>query len=106
MKFFLPHATDEAQAESVYDAVRKFLTQEMGAECSPRRIRLLEYVHDGKHYRAEVGQVHSMNKEPVIAILYEPFRRLYHICTPNRGVVRGGSIMAGESSVHHAEDFD
>ena len=106
MKFFLPHAKDEAEAESVYDGIKKFLLQELGADCSPRRVRLLEYVHEGKTYRAEVGQDHSLNKEPVIAILYEPMRRLYHVCTPNRGVIRGGSILVGESSVHHVEDFD
>ena len=44
---------------------------------------------DGKAYNAEVGSPHGLNGEPVVAVLHEPQRSLYHVCTTNRGVVRG-----------------
>lgn len=61
---------------------------------------------DGKAYNAEVGSPHGLKGEPVVAVLHEPQRSLYHVCTTNRGVVRGGSILVGEGSVKSVEDFD
>jgi len=106
MRFFIPAAEDEAQAESVYGSIREFLGTELGAAFDERRVFSLRYVHDGKEYSAEVGKTHALNGEPVVAILHEPERRLYHVCTTNRGVARGGSILVGEHSVKACEDFD
>lgn len=104
--FFIPFAKDDAQTQSVYSAIKEFLSKELGAQFSELKVFALEYVHDGKEYYAEVGKNHSLNGEPVIAILYEPLRRLYHVCTTNRGVVRDMSILVGEDSVQSLELFD
>lgn len=106
MKFFIPAAEDKDQEKKVYDSIKKFLREQLGANFDERKIFRLKYIHDGNEYYAEVGEIHSLNKEPVIAILYEPARKLYHVCTTNRGVVRGGSILVGEGSVRFLEDFD
>ena len=106
MRFFIPFAKDEDQERSVYDGIRKFLSQELGAVFTDRRVFSLRYHHDGKHYYAEVGKEHALNKEPVIAILYEDLRKLYHVCTPNRGVVRDMSILVGAGNVEEVVDFD
>jgi hypothetical protein len=106
MKFFIPFAKDEAQEQDVYGGIHKFLSQELGAVFTDRRVFSLRYHHDGKKYYAEVGKEHSLNKEPVIAILYEDLRKLYHVCTPSRGVVRGMSILVGAAEVEEVVDFD
>jgi len=106
MKFFIPAAEDKCQEQRVYSAIKEFLGSELGVEFDNRRIFSLRYVHDGKEYYAQVGESHTLNGEPVVAILYESARRLYHVCTTNRGVARGGSILVGESSVKASEDFD
>jgi len=105
MKFFIPEAKTEAQEESVYNAIKKFLG-EHGASFDNRKIFSLRYTHDGKEYYAEVGKTHKLNGEPIIAILHEPKRSLFHVCTTNRGVVRGISIMVGANSVMSCEDFE
>jgi hypothetical protein len=77
----------------------------LGATFSERRIYSLSYHHEGNFYHAVVGEPHSLNGEPVIAILYEPVRTLYQVCTPNRGVARGISILVGADSVESCVDF-
>jgi hypothetical protein len=106
MKFHIPAADSPEQEARVYDSIKKHLGQELGAQFSDRRIRTLWWHHDGKEYTAEVGKTTSFNGEMVIAILYEQLRDLYHVCTPNRGVIRGGSILAGGHTVSVHEDFD
>ena len=106
MKFFIPAAKDAEQERSVYGGIKKFLGEELGAEISERKVRCLRWHHEGKSHEAEVGKETGFNRELVIAILYEPSRKLYHVCTPNRGVLRGMSIQAGEWSVTDSYDFD
>jgi hypothetical protein len=105
MKFFIPFAKDDEQAEQVYGSIKQHLAESLGADFADERIFSIRYVHDGNEYYAEVGKLHPMNGEPVIAILYEDLRRLYHVCTTNRGVARGGSILAGAWSVRSLVHF-
>lgn len=104
MKFFIPHAADEAQAESVYDSIAKF----NGAENSARRIRSLAWVHNGEAMTCEVGKpppaYYRCGQEPVLAIF--DCVTLYKICTPNRGGVRGEAILAGKGDRSHPTCFD
>lgn len=106
MKFYIPHAQNAEQEESVYESIKKFLGDELGAKFSDRRVRYLSYKHNGKDYVAQVGKKDAIEGEDIVAILYEPLRDLYHICTPNRGVLRGSSILAGGHSVYQSKDFD
>jgi hypothetical protein len=105
MEFFIPYAKDAEQQTEVYEGIRKFVSESMGADLSPRRIFSLTYRHEGKNYHAEVGQTHSLNGEPVIAILYEQMRDLYYVCTPNRGVLGDIPILAGAWCVERSVDF-
>src|SRR5688572_8885830 len=106
MKFFIPAAQDEAQAESVYGAIKLFLSEQLGAEFADERIHSIRYTHEGRTYDDVVGRPNSRNGEPVIAILYEPARSLYHVCTENRGVARGQSILVGGHTVESLVRFD
>ncbi len=106
MKFFIPHAKDAEEERRVYEGIKTFLTKELGAEFTDSKIRSLRYVHEGRKYHAVVGQPHDLNGEPVIAILYDRSRNLYHVCTPNRGVLRDMSILVGSGSVSDVEWFE
>lgn len=106
MKFYVPHADGEKQAEKVWTGVRAFLT-EQGLSTTQRRIRKVYFNRHGIDYEAEVGKMFSDLREEVIIILEAAHRKLIYLCTPNRGVVRGDPYLIG---VHHTEtyvvDFD
>jgi len=106
MKFFVPAAKDAAQAEEVYEGIRKFNSEQMGATLSPRRIYHVAGVHDGKPFTATVGEQFERLREVVIAILLDTSRDLYFICTPSRGVLRGESYLSGTYEIRGAEDFE
>jgi hypothetical protein len=103
MRFFIPHAKDKEEEIEVYTAVKKFAKENLGWSISDRKIFSIDYVHDGKRYRAEVGKVENLIGEEVIAILES---NAYLICTPNRGVIRGEPILVGTESAHSVVDFD
>lgn len=98
-EFFVPAAESPEQEQRVVDSVRQHLGEQLGSEFSEAHFYRLEYVHDGEHHVATVGEPSSVNGEPVVMILYEPARSLFHVCTTNRGVLRGMSILVGERSV-------
>jgi len=104
-KFFIPAAEDKQQEQTVYESIKEFLSDKLGARFDNRQIFQLDYVHNGRKYNAEVGQKHELNGEIVIAILHDQSRRLYHVCTPNRGVFRDMSILVGEHNARFCRDF-
>jgi hypothetical protein len=88
-KFFIPSAKEAADAEKLYDATRRFNTEQMGATLSPQRIYRVSGVHDGKPFTATVSERFERLGEVVVAILLDTSRNCYFICTPSRGVLRG-----------------
>lgn len=106
MKFFVPAAKDAAQAEEVYEGIRKFNAKEMGASLSPRRIYSIGGTHNSKRFVATVGEPFESLGEPVIAILLDTSRNCYFICTPNRGVLRGVPYLSGSNEIDSVEDFE
>jgi hypothetical protein len=106
MKFFIPAAKDAAQAEEVYEGIRKFNSEQMGTTLSPRRIYYLSGVHDGKPFTATVGEMFERLREVVVAILLDTKRDVYFICTANRGVIRGEPYLSGAHEIRDSEDFE
>jgi hypothetical protein len=106
MKFFIPAATDAANAEVLYDSIRRFNSEQMGATLSPRRIYSVSGVHNGRDFAATVGKPFESPGEVVVAILLDTSRSLYFICTPNRGVLKGMPYLSGSNEVYSAEDFE
>lgn len=95
--FFVPFAENPEQAEEVYASVKAFMLK-VAFKPSERRVYSVAYRHNGRDYVSTVG-VREPEGETVIAIL-EAFNPtpLYMICTPNRGVVTGDPILAGDVS--------
>jgi hypothetical protein len=106
MKFFIPAENDATKAEALYDSIRKFSTDQMGAKLSARRIYSVAGTHNGKRFTATVWGTFERLGELVIAILLDESRDLYFICTPNRGVLRGEPYLSGSNEIDHVEDFE
>lgn len=106
VKFFVPYANTDEQAEKVWSSVRTFLTQQ-GFSTTERRIRKVYFRHNGQDYEAEVGKLFSDLREEATIILEAAHHRLIYLCTPNRGVVRGEPYLIGaRDSGAYLVDFD
>jgi hypothetical protein len=105
MKFFVPAADSVEQEQWIYASIKAYLGKGLSARFSDRRVRFLRWWQDGREHVAEVGKPTTLNGETVVAILHEPARNLYHVCTPNRGVIRDLSILASGQHVTEIRDF-
>lgn len=90
----------------MYDSIRKFNTEQMGATLSSLRIYSARGVHDGKPFTATVGKPFEALRELVIAILLDESRNCYFICTANRGVLRGIPYLSGSDEIRSVEEFE
>jgi hypothetical protein len=101
MQFFVPHASDADEAESVYDAFAKFVGAAVPAKKSAR-IRALSWQHNGRDFAGAVGdpmpRYYELGNEPILAIF--DCGDHFKICTPSRGGARGDPIMAGMQGSH------
>src|SRR5262245_20207146 len=95
--FFVPGTSTPEDARTRYEAIKRFLGVNGFGSVSNRKIESISFRDEGRDAIAKVGKACPINSEVVCAILYEPGRRLYHVCTENRGVRRGLSILVGES---------
>jgi len=95
MKFFIPYATIKEEEQQVLAAIVNLAKQNTGWVIKDKYIFRFSYVHNGQSHEAEVGQVSTFNKEPVIAILESD--PCFLVCTPNRGVMGGEPIYVGKS---------
>lgn len=93
--FFVPFADSAETADEVYATIRTTMARE-AFQPTERRVCRVVYQHNGRDLIATVGEK-DVDGETVIAILeaYNP-GPIYMICTPNRGVVRGDPILAGD----------
>lgn len=103
MKFFIPHSTDREQTLQLYQSIKNRVEAELGRTIDRTKIYSLKYTHDGNEYSATVGEKEERVGEEVIAILEST---AYLICTPYRGVVRGGPIMVGKDEVTDVVFFE
>jgi hypothetical protein len=55
-KFFIPDAKDAAEAESVYEGIRKFHIEQMGASLSARRIYSVRGTHESSDLRRRLAK--------------------------------------------------
>lgn len=102
VKFFIPKAKDDTQAEEVWESIKKFAEKNLEWDVSDRRIFSITYQKHGKDYYVEVGKPDPRNGELVIAILKS---NTYLVCTPNRGVLRSIPILVGGSELTEITDF-
>jgi hypothetical protein len=101
-EFFVPHAEDNAQSESVWDATVKFLRDE-GFKVLPRRIYSLRYRHEGKPCFDVVGGMDRYNIEEIWVLLETDI--VFLCCTKTRGVARGHPIFIGKGGDVEVTEF-
>ena len=104
MKFFIPHAEDKVQEDSVYEATKKFAKETTGWDIKDRKIYYIKWRHGREDCEARVGETQMRTGETVMAILESNVTFL--VCTPNRGVIRGMPILVGRKEVKLIEDFE
>ncbi len=102
MRFFVPETKNETEAQTVWEATKKFAEETLRWEVSERCIFSIAYQHDGKDYYAEVGKPDPRIGELVLVILESD---TYLVCTPNRGVLRGMPILVGRNEARKITDF-
>ena len=102
-KFFIP-GNSPARSEEIYQwLVRYVHAVLLDCQVDPIRIFSLAYRHEGKPFRATVGDVDSRTGQLVIAILRAD---TYLICTPYYGVQRGEPIPVNFSEVDDVQYFE
>lgn len=103
MKFFIPAAKDDLEAESVLRKIAQFV----GFGIPEPRIYSLTYWHNGKAMTATVGEnpdSYYQEVGPVIAILQR--EDCLAVCLPHRGVLRGEPIYVGDAPTNKVEFFE
>ncbi|WP_404593565.1 hypothetical protein [Paenarthrobacter histidinolovorans] len=101
--FFIPGAPDQEAAEIIYEGAAKNLH---GETVPAARIQRLDYTHERRTLRAEVGQPEPRGEGIVMAI-YGPssLRNLYYVVTLNRGMYAADPIMVGLDEVNRVHAF-
>lgn len=103
MSFFVPSATSEDQAESIYAAI----AQHVQASVKDERISGLKWEHEGKEVTASVGkplpECFGAQDEVVLAIF--DCGDVFKICTPNRGAVRFDPVITSRLFVSGVNFF-
>ena len=119
MKFFVPFARSEAEAEEAWDATRRFLADQ-GYPTTDRRLRRIAFWNRADHFDLEVGGHHpGMEDEwplggrpenpatrcTVIAIYEGQGGLWYYVCLPYRGVLRNYPWLVHVDEVTAVEEF-
>lgn len=106
MKFFVPNAGTFQQEQLVYRTLCANIENNTGAQLSNRRVHSISYRHSGVDRFAVVGESDPIENELILGIIFEPSRNVYHVCTPNRGLLVGPTILVGANDVYEHVDFD
>jgi hypothetical protein len=85
MKFFLPCARDEDEAERIWAGVRMYLAG-LGLPTTRRRIRALAMTIDGRDHYLAVGGETPDGEDFVMVLLEASNLDIYYVCTPTRGM--------------------
>jgi hypothetical protein len=104
MRFFVPGTEDEAQAQHIWDATKKFAEETLKWKVSDRRIFSLAYTDNRKNTFVEVGKADPDNGETVLVILET--NGPYLVCTRNRGVQRDMPLLVGKDEAYKVTDFE
>jgi hypothetical protein len=104
MRFFIPHAKDAEEAESVLESIAKFVQRPVPP--SDKRVFKIAYTHNSRDFVAEVGKpMDSYYQEAgEVAAIFEG--NPYLVCLPLRGVIRGDPILVGDKTVSAIKYFD
>ena len=104
MREFIPGAESDEQRDRLRAAIVEKLEKTHNVRFGPERVCRLRLAQGGDVSDVSVGQPHPVTRDPVLVILWEDERALYHICT-QRSVTTGIPILAPLHSVREVEYF-
>ena len=107
--FHVPGAEDtDMTDEELYESIVKFYEDQNG-NVSDRRIEGIRFYDDhpsqDREIDVNVGETFPLNGETVEAILHDPNRGLYLVCTPTRGVANGMPFLVGTDETREVREF-
>jgi hypothetical protein len=104
MKFFLPGAVTEAEAEAFYERIRQSLMAKVGSRLHDNRIQRLR-LHDG--VVLEVGRGNTRSAVASVVAIYEFFRReQYCVVSDCENDRQMGALWVGYSQTADVVYFD
>ena len=105
MKFFVPHAVDQKQANGVWSSTKEYLEKTFGYLISDRRIFSIAYVPRIEELTCEVGKQLDRTGPMVLVILEAPNTLCRHRIPINRilGLHVGTRRCGREADRHRAE---
>lgn len=105
-RFFFPYIWDEADAETMYQALRSATTRRTGRSVTGRRVLRLQYVELGRAFTSIVGRPDDRTDETVLAIFEVVDRTAYLVCTRTHGVGERHPIAVDAGAILEVEDFE
>jgi hypothetical protein len=102
--FEFPTARDSEQADQLWRATRRYVSDRLGCAIADTRIRVVEWSRVDRSFRAVVGRRFQPAGDVVLAILESPDH--YLVCTPGRGFLRAVPLLVGKAEVTSRELFD
>lgn len=105
MKFFIPDAITDEQAESIYQTIATNIDAHY---LDQKRIYQIRWEHEGEPQEAIIGQClpecFGIKSETVLAIF--DCGETFKICTPQRGAIQNEPVVTSRMFVDHLEYFD
>ena len=105
MKFHVPFTSDASEQEQIYQGIRRSVVRYTGAQLTPHQIARLEYMDQGESVTLEVGQLHPLNGEMIMAIFYDETQDVFFICTPHQGALRNRPFTVAGPTVKVMREF-
>jgi len=103
LKFFVPHVS-KADYARTYDGIIDAVKEQMRVPVTPRKIFRLDYVHDKKRLRAEVGKLDpQQGRYEVFAILES---RPYVVFTRLSNGEAGLTMLVSNDEITEVVDFE
>ena len=103
MKFFVPQAK-KGQGMAVREAFAKHIHDQLKISMSGRLIQAVEYTHDKKKCRLEVGQLDQQENRYQIAAIFES--KPFMVATLGEGGRPGPTILVNPDEITKIIDFD
>ena len=102
MKFFVPQSA-RREYQTTYDEIRKSVKEQLRVQIAERKIFSIDYVHDKKPWRAEVGQLDPQQGRYEVIAIFQSKPHIVFTRSPNGA--SGLTILVNSDEITEVEDF-
>lgn len=103
MKFYVPHAKRGHGADR-REEIAKVIHDQLKIAMTPRRIQSIEYTHDKKKYRLEVGKPENQEHRYEVVAIFES--KPFIVATRAKSGENGPTILVNADEITKIVDFD